>query len=71
MGSIFSAIGGAINSVISAIASVIMAIVGGITSVLVAIWNFIIDIICCRCGSRRRARTSGGYGRRRRGGATY
>ncbi|KDQ08312.1 hypothetical protein BOTBODRAFT_38008, partial [Botryobasidium botryosum FD-172 SS1] len=32
-GSIFSAIGAAINSVISAIASVIMAIVGGIVTV--------------------------------------
>ncbi|KEP49777.1 putative transmembrane protein [Rhizoctonia solani 123E] len=63
MGSVCSAIGRAINSVISAIASVFMAIVGGITSVLVAIWNFFLDIICCRCGSRRRA---GGRSRARR-----
>ncbi|KIO23125.1 hypothetical protein M407DRAFT_78491, partial [Tulasnella calospora MUT 4182] len=58
-GSVFSAIGRAINSVISAIARVFMAIVGGITTVLVAIWNFFIDIICCRCGSRRRTRSRG------------
>ncbi|KAF8321230.1 hypothetical protein DL93DRAFT_2073006 [Clavulina sp. PMI_390] len=58
MGGIISAIGRAIEAVISAIASVFMAIIGGITTVLLAIWNFFIDIICCRCGSRRRARTT-------------
>ncbi|KDQ07969.1 hypothetical protein BOTBODRAFT_38311 [Botryobasidium botryosum FD-172 SS1] len=59
MGSIFSAIGSAINSVISAIASVIMSIIGGITSVLVTIWNFI-TCGCCSGGARGRrgARTA-------------
>ncbi|KAG8679786.1 hypothetical protein FRC08_016736 [Ceratobasidium sp. 394] len=61
MGSICSAIGRAINNVIAAIASVFMAIVGGITTVLVTIWDFFVDIICCRCGSRRRAGTRRRY----------
>ncbi|KAG8864077.1 hypothetical protein FRB96_006950 [Tulasnella sp. 330] len=62
MGSIFSAIGGAIMAVISAIANVLMAIVGGITAVLVAIWNFLLDIICCRCGRTRGGRMGTGRG---------
>ncbi|KZO97305.1 hypothetical protein CALVIDRAFT_597624 [Calocera viscosa TUFC12733] len=58
MGGVFSAIGGAIMAVISAIAGILEAIVGGITTILVAIWNFIIDIICCRCCSGGRTRRS-------------
>ncbi|KZT51948.1 hypothetical protein CALCODRAFT_487490 [Calocera cornea HHB12733] len=48
-------------AVISAIASVLEAIVGGITTVLVAIWNFIIDIICCRCFRGGRSRRTAAY----------
>ncbi|KAJ8583792.1 hypothetical protein M405DRAFT_493870 [Rhizopogon salebrosus TDB-379] len=60
MGSIFSAIGGAINTVISAIAGVVMAIVGAVTTVIVTIAHFIEDIICCRCfGSRTRTTNTG------------
>ncbi|KAF7328812.1 hypothetical protein MVEN_02510100 [Mycena venus] len=72
MGSIFSAIGRGINAIISAIAGVIMTIVGAITTVIVTIFDVIVDIICCRCGSRR---SGSRYSRRRagRGGgaATY
>ncbi|KAF8321231.1 hypothetical protein DL93DRAFT_2073008, partial [Clavulina sp. PMI_390] len=55
--------------VISAIFNVILAIVDGIVWILLSIWDFLLDIICCRCGSRRRVgrRT---YSRRRRAGAT-
>ncbi|KAJ7809707.1 hypothetical protein B0H14DRAFT_2794547 [Mycena olivaceomarginata] len=70
MGSIFSAIGRGINAIISAIANVIMTIVGAITTVIVTIFDVIVDILCCRCGSR----ASGGRRHRRRagrGGATY
>ncbi|KAJ7164329.1 hypothetical protein C8R46DRAFT_311036 [Mycena filopes] len=70
-GSIFSAIGRGINAVVSAIAGLIMAIVGAITTVIVTIFDVIVDILCCRCGSRR----SGGRRHRRRAGrggaATY
>ncbi|KZV59998.1 hypothetical protein PENSPDRAFT_659809 [Peniophora sp. CONT] len=69
MGSIISAIGGAIMAVISAIAGVIETIVGGIVSVLLAIWDFFLCIICCRCGSG--ARSGGRRSRRRGGAATY
>jgi len=61
MGGVFSAIGSAIMAVIQAIASVLEAIVGGITTVLVAIWNFILDIICCRCCSGGRSRRTAAY----------
>ncbi|KAJ7270263.1 hypothetical protein C8J57DRAFT_1321536 [Mycena rebaudengoi] len=66
MGSVFSAIGRGINAIISAIAGVIMAIVGAVTTVIVTIFNVITDILCCRCGSRRRggARRSGRTTRR-------
>ncbi|KIJ19606.1 hypothetical protein PAXINDRAFT_69068 [Paxillus involutus ATCC 200175] len=65
-GSIFSAIGSAINGVISAIARAIMAIVGGITMVIVTIFDVIADILCCRCCSHttRRSVGRGRWGRR-------
>ncbi|KAF8152221.1 hypothetical protein B0H34DRAFT_663796, partial [Crassisporium funariophilum] len=64
-GSVFSAIGRGINSIISAIAHVIMAIVSAITTVIVTIFNVIGDILCCRCGSRRRSSHRSSRSRRR------
>lgn len=71
MGSIFSAIGGAINSIISAIAGILETIVSVIVTIIVTIFDVILDILCCRCFSsnRRAGRRSGrsGFGRSRRG----
>ncbi|BGP12990.1 hypothetical protein JCM10213v2_000907 [Rhodosporidiobolus nylandii] len=52
--SIFSTIGRGIMAVISGIGSVLMAIVNAITRVFVIIFETLGDLICCRCGSRRR-----------------
>ncbi|KAH6902586.1 hypothetical protein BKA70DRAFT_1306074 [Coprinopsis sp. MPI-PUGE-AT-0042] len=73
MGSVFSAIGRGINAIISAIANVIMTIVSAITYVIVSIFDLITDILCCRCGSRRRTgrRKYKRYGRRSGGTARY
>ncbi|KAH6902585.1 hypothetical protein BKA70DRAFT_1567717 [Coprinopsis sp. MPI-PUGE-AT-0042] len=70
MGSVFSAIGRGINSIISAIANVFMTIVSAITYVIVTIFDFIMDLVCCRCGSKRRGgkRKYKRYGRRSGGG---
>ncbi|KAF9481452.1 hypothetical protein BDN70DRAFT_930821 [Pholiota conissans] len=66
------AIGRGLNAIVSAIASVIMAIIGAITMVIVSIFNFIGDILCCRCfGSRRRTGRTRRSGRGRMGRGTY
>ncbi|KAJ7718451.1 hypothetical protein B0H16DRAFT_1609159 [Mycena metata] len=44
-----------------------MAIVDAITMIIVTIFDVILDILCCRCGSRRRSHTSS-MGRRSRFG---
>ncbi|KAI0315479.1 hypothetical protein OF83DRAFT_1131900 [Amylostereum chailletii] len=64
MGSIVSAIGGAINAIVSAIAGIIMTIINVIVTIIVTIFDVILDIICCRCfsGRRRAGRRSGRYG---------
>ncbi|KAH6903878.1 hypothetical protein BKA70DRAFT_1298718 [Coprinopsis sp. MPI-PUGE-AT-0042] len=69
MGSVFSAIGRGINAIISAIANVIMTIVSAITYHI----RLDTDILCCRCGSRRRTgrRKYKRYGRRSGGTARY
>jgi len=54
MGSIFSAIGRLVDAIISAVTTIIMAILGAITTIFITIFDLIADILCCRCGERRR-----------------
>ncbi|KAI0065135.1 hypothetical protein BV25DRAFT_1822254 [Artomyces pyxidatus] len=74
MGSIVSAIGGAIMAIISAIAGILETIVSVIVTIILTIFDVILDIICCRCftggyrtGRRGRYRFGGGRG----GGGAY
>ncbi|GLB37144.1 hypothetical protein LshimejAT787_0401950 [Lyophyllum shimeji] len=57
MGSIFSAVAGAVALIVSAVAFVIMAVVTAVAGILIAISNTITDILCCRLGTG--GRTSG------------
>ncbi|KIL63916.1 hypothetical protein M378DRAFT_647394 [Amanita muscaria Koide BX008] len=54
MGSLFSAIGRALNSIVAAVADAIIAIINGTMSIIGAVFDVVLDILCCRCCSSSR-----------------